>query len=995
MRVLTLELEGFGPYLAQQSVDFEAFEADGLFVITGRTGAGKSTILDAICFALYGSVPRYEGGEKTLRSHFCSEHDPTWVRLVFEVGGERYRIWRSPDYERAKKRGEGTTTKQAEAELHVWRSGDWEPLEVKPREVGHRIGEIMQLSADQFLQVILLAQGRFSEFLQAGTRERLDVLRSLFGTQRFGALEGHVRELAKEAGRGVEASDAALSGLIARVADLAGQEMPDAVGRDAWLDEVVAELARASAAADVARAEAAKAGEDSAKMLMDAEAAAERAAKIASARSTVATLESRAQAHTDDVERLALARRAVPVSAPLAAVERATTQRRSAQTSLEATLAQGQSSPAAGVAARGGELADADAPSLRGRSAELSAERGALEGALALEQSLPRLESEFEEAASVLEKARSTRAATEESLASLPEQVTALQGRRGEAAALAVRADDLAQAVERARRSVEAHSRAAGLTAALTAAQQTELAASEARRAAVEAHAVLLRRRLASEGARIAAELTDGEPCPVCGATEHPHPAQPSDEHVSDAEVDAADVVASAAIRDYDAAAAARAEAHTALEVARHEAGDGTPEDAAGALARAEASAAEAQEASLSLAQIDDELRALASRETTLKGALAEQSKAVDAASTEATKAEQRLADALRTVADKRGDGESVADVAASLDLAVALLDSLATAHEDLAEARAAAAEAEATLASALAEAGFESAATARDAALPTDELEALAKAVADHERDLAAARAVLGSLASGADDAPEEAPAGLAPLRLAATEAKAAHEQAIRLATQAADRVESARALADEHASRAAASATARERRNLVESLANTLEGKEPNDRRMRLESFVLAAKLEQIVAAANARLTTMSSGQYTLEYDDGAQFRGAQSGLDLRIADAHTGRSRSTRSLSGGETFLASLALALGLAETVTAEAGGIRLDTLFIDEGFGSLDGDTLEIAMSTLDDLRSGGRTIGLISHVEAMKEAIPAKLEVSKRADGSSTVAVSR
>jgi len=157
-----------------------------------------------------------------------------------------------------------------------------------------------------------------------------------------------------------------------------------------------------------------------------------------------------------------------------------------------------------------------------------------------------------------------------------------------------------------------------------------------------------------------------------------------------------------------------------------------------------------------------------------------------------------------------------------------------------------------------------------------------------------------------------------------------------------------------------------------------------------MRLESFVLAAKLESIVAAANARLVTMSSNQYRLEYDDGRQHRNVETGLGLRVFDTHTGRSRSTRSLSGGETFLASLALALGLAETVTAEAGGIQLNTLFIDEGFGSLDGDTLEVAMATLDNLRTGGRTIGLISHVEAMKEAIPAKLEVTKEQDGSSS-----
>jgi DNA repair protein SbcC/Rad50 len=153
-----------------------------------------------------------------------------------------------------------------------------------------------------------------------------------------------------------------------------------------------------------------------------------------------------------------------------------------------------------------------------------------------------------------------------------------------------------------------------------------------------------------------------------------------------------------------------------------------------------------------------------------------------------------------------------------------------------------------------------------------------------------------------------------------------------------------------------------------------------------MRLESFVLAAELEEIVAAANARLAQMSGGRYLLEHSDERAARGAQSGLGLAILDQHTGVARPTQSLSGGETFLASLALALGLAEVVTGRAGGITLDTLFIDEGFGSLDSETLEIAMDTLDALRAGGRTIGLISHVEAMREQIPARLQVDV-ADG--------
>jgi exonuclease SbcC len=158
-----------------------------------------------------------------------------------------------------------------------------------------------------------------------------------------------------------------------------------------------------------------------------------------------------------------------------------------------------------------------------------------------------------------------------------------------------------------------------------------------------------------------------------------------------------------------------------------------------------------------------------------------------------------------------------------------------------------------------------------------------------------------------------------------------------------------------------------------------------------MTLESFVLAAELEEIVEAANLRLDDMSGGRYRLQHTDARAARNAASGLGLEIMDAHTGYARSAQSLSGGETFLASLALALGLAEVVTARAGGVTLDTLFIDEGFGSLDDDTLELAMRTLDELRQGGRTVGLISHVAAMKEQLPAQLIVESTPQGPSVI----
>jgi exonuclease SbcC len=175
------------------------------------------------------------------------------------------------------------------------------------------------------------------------------------------------------------------------------------------------------------------------------------------------------------------------------------------------------------------------------------------------------------------------------------------------------------------------------------------------------------------------------------------------------------------------------------------------------------------------------------------------------------------------------------------------------------------------------------------------------------------------------------------------------------------------------------------------VARLADTVAGRAPNTRRMALETFVLAAELEEIVDAANLRLDHMSAGRYRLQHTDALAARGAASGLGLEVMDAFTGQCRPPQSLSGGETFLASLALALGLAEVVTARAGGIRLDTLFIDEGFGSLDDETLDLAMRTLDELRQGGRTVGVISHVGSMKDQLPAQVRVTATPRGPSII----
>ncbi|WP_062287410.1 AAA family ATPase [Demequina phytophila] len=977
MRAISLTLEGFGPYLARQEVDFTAFDADRLFVITGKTGAGKSTILDAITFALYGDVPRYDGTRSTARSHFCTPADPTEVTLVFEVGTARYRVTRSPEFERPAKRGGGTTTEKPAAKLWRWDGGDWEPLAMAPREVGHEVGAIMQLTSDQFLQVILLAQGRFAEFLQSGTDSRLKLLRSLFGTQRFEDLTASLRDLARRRFRAIEAADAELEVIAGNAATVAGIEPPSG-DRDAWLATVDDALVAAAAELAEASAKAGTAAGAAREALAEARRVEAERARLATARARVAELEAGSAAHAESVARRDLARRAVPVAGPLASAARSATALAAAGESRDAALAH---TPA---------LATLTLAGLRARAAELATERGSLTAALEAEVSLPELESAAVAARSALDAAVAARDAGQAALDALPERERELRERREPLAAAAARTEDLEAAVVRAESVVAAHTRLASLETALETAALREAEASGVRAAAVRAHDSLVQRRLRSQAAHLATKLVDGEPCAVCGATSHPAPATPTDEHVTDEEVDAADAAAKSASAAFERAQVVASDARTAAQVARSEAGDGTPEEAGEALEAARTAAAAATAATSELAAIDAELAALDGEAVSLRESLAARATALETAQSTATQADAALEAARASSLVGRGSHDSVAERAAALDAERVAVDVLARATEAVEEARRADADARDAVAKALAEAEFDDADSAIAAALPAAELAALEARITGYEADLAGARAVVAELAAA--DLPEES-ADLTALEASSTEAEGAAKEAARAHADAASRATQFAALAGRYREKASSTVEARDRHAVVETLAATLEGNPPNERRMRLESFVLAARLEEIVAAANARLGVMSNGQYLLEYDDSAQYRNKQTGLELRVADAHTGISRSTRSLSGGETFLASLALALGLAETVTAAAGGIQLDTIFIDEGFGSLDGDTLEIAMSTLDDLRDSGRTVGLISHVETMKEAIPAKLEVTKAADGSSRVAV--
>ncbi|MBN9173946.1 MAG: SMC family ATPase, partial [Microbacterium sp.] len=416
MRLHRLELEGFGPFRERQVVDFDAFAGDGIFLIAGRTGAGKSSILDGVCFALYGGVPRYDGGEKRLRSDHCDPEDRTEVVLDFALGDARWRLTRAPEYERPKRRGGGFTTEGARAQLDEFVEGEWVGRASGPREVGLALDDVLGLTQQQFLQVILLAQNRFARFLLARNDERQALLRTLFGTRTYedyqDALDARrkaaeaavasemsaVELLLDEAERLVAAGDAlgpadeesgdaeasSRSGEEDVPAEPAPTSAPmgiteriDAVARAAGLARARADAL--AAARDAAEAERAAAEGSHAALL----ALHERVMKRGRARAAVTALEADAPAVEADRVALRRAEDAEALRASLEAADRAAAALIAAQAAEQAARA--------GWAAVGGDV-DAGADELRSTADELTGDLAVWSVAAERERTLTELD---------------------------------------------------------------------------------------------------------------------------------------------------------------------------------------------------------------------------------------------------------------------------------------------------------------------------------------------------------------------------------------------------------------------------------------------------------------------------------------------------------------------------------------------------------------------------------------------------------------------------
>lgn len=1004
MRLHRLEIEGFGPFLRRQTIDFDAFADDGVFLIGGRTGAGKSSILDAVCFGLYGNVPRYEGGEKRLRSDHCEPADPTEVAVEFSTVAGRFRVTRSPEYQRPAKRGGGLTKQASSVALEELVGGAWIGRAAREVDVAHALDEILQLNLQQFLQVILLAQGRFARFLLADSRERQSLLRRLFGTGRFEDYQARFDERRRASEQALGAGRAAV---LARIEDaeqlVADHELggADAVAQGgeaqgASVEGRLEALRRAGARADY-RAEQRRQERDIAETAHRAATAAlvvareERQAQIERdrARSALAALDAEAPRIDADRRTLEQARTAEALRHVLDAAERAAASAEAAEAqAADAAVAWKAASAEDAETPDGSGAPDgSEAPALRDWAAALTRASGAWQQAADAEARLGALQEAVIAAQGDAEAVAAARAAREDERAALPAALEALTAERDDLRRSADRLTERDAAVVLATARLTAAREAAALTEERTAVVQT---VADRERDAAEAFARaadLRRRREAGMAGELAAALVPGEACSVCGSTEHPSPAALADPVSADDVAEATEARERAAER-VRAATAALAARDAALAAATARAYGRTVDEAQAELTAASEERAASAAAGASAADVEQRLAALRAQDDVLEAEIGGLAARQAETRERLALARQSLAAAEETVASARGGFETVAERLEHASVRIVAALALATSLEERDARAETSAAARAERDEALAASPFDDSSAARAALRSPADQAALEERIAIHAAERTKERAILLELELRT--LPDE-PIDLAPHETAEAAARTAWTGAV----DAAGRADAIAAQLGSLLATATAAhthgAAAAEEHEILQQLADTLAGRGANAYRMNLETFVLAAELEEIVASANLRLADMSSGRYRLQHSDARAARGAASGLGIVVFDAFTGQTRPAQSLSGGETFLGSLALALGLAEVVTARAGGIQLDTLFIDEGFGSLDGETLDVAMRTLDELRAGGRTVGVISHVEAMQEQIPAQITVRTTPDGPSVI----
>jgi len=1006
VRPLRMTMRAFGPYADTVELDFRDLADRSLFLIHGPTGAGKTSILDAMCFALFGEAAGTDRKGKESRSHFADPSVVTEVVLEFALGPAHWRVTRTAEHARPG----GVTMRPAQASLErIADDGTAELRASKVRDVDAEVVRLLGFMVDQFRQVVLLPQGEFRRLLVSDSKSRAEILETLFGAELYRRIEAEL----KKAGAALERE---VNDERMRIETLLGgcdaESVEALAGRGAEQESRRVEL---EALTQVLRAQAGSVEKE----LAEAEKAAALLKDHAAAAADVERLERDAPSWARRRDELAAARRAQGLEAlaerqanASATHEREKSRHAGAVAALSRALAKKEATAAALAVEEARAAEREEAETLRRR---LEAASDAAARLARLTAAIAAAETRLADAVGAISLngrdisyAEGRVDAADKELAPLRPLVAELERRRGavaEARRILAAADELATTRSfLLRQSVEVGGARQRQSEAETLVARSQAAESD-----------LLRRWSEGQAALLSRELRDGEACPVCGSTEHPKPAASTDEVPSQADVDAARAAIAKARFEVDARRR-DVEAEKAKEdalrskVSQLEGSLGTQAqwtlpDAAAALARAEADLVEAGKAHARIFELEQErgkhVQAIAEATTDRDAARArmvevEKQLAADrAAAVEIGRAipgdlapgglASRLAEAAKRSSALLASFDAAKDAAAAAAAELGAAEGAVKLTEvDLGKAASIAAEAASAWNDALAQAGFATSDEFGSARRSGAAIDALEAELRRFDEALASARARAERTSSLV--------AGLAMPDLEGARARAVAARA-ELETALAEHSRVQEALATTRRTLAALGDSASriedaERRyRAVGRVAAVASGSNPAG--ISFARFVLASLLDDVLDAATERLIRMSQGRFALTRAGERRDRRRGGGLDLEVFDAHTGVARPAATLSGGESFLASLSLALGLADVVQSHTGGIRLETMFIDEGFGTLDPEALDLAMRALEDLQAGGRLVGIISHVPELKERIGARLEVIPGRRGSS------
>lgn len=1015
MRIHRLEIQAFGPFAERQSIDFDALTEQGLFLLNGPTGAGKSSVLDAICYALYGVVPGDRQNAKRLRSDHAPATLVPEVVCEFSAGSRRLEVTRSPAWQRPAKRGSGTTSEQARTLLRERLGGEWVTRSTRNEEAGAELQALLGMSREQFTRVVMLPQGEFAAFLRSNATSRAELLQRLFATDRFATVEHLLVDHAAAAAARRQRAEDELDAVLTRAREevqrhgitldehAGGTDDPDGDRRavpqtPAWPDlghlqhrlEDAAVQARERAGAlkslQVAAGEKRTCLESERRIRTGyrrllAEAEANRNALLESTR-----LRGALEKH----------RRAQILEGALLARDQAADEVRFREGALQSAIA-----ALAADRATAGEVPEVDGSVPDGQSMVFEcAHRRVREklaearAALPQEQELADLLARIDQGQRRLNDHRSdaARCTAERELAAV------------EILEVSAELEAAEEAVREAGRLAAECTEAREQLSLIVQAEEAEQSLGRLEKLHQDHHGRFLEakeewlRKLQIRLSQAAAELADGlcagEPCPVCGSGEHPAPAsvetgalmtREEEEHARGRQDSAEQLLRQTAeARDAAAITAAGLRARSG-DLDAGQLGK-TLETLQTKFVEVERAARTAPGVAERKARLDTELTRLESRRTELLQSQAEESSLLTVLQ------EQAASLALRVEAARSGY-RSVSEQVAALARVEDRLGAVCSLLTQLNNVRSSLVKADAALHIRLAESDFESSGTAREALLSEAQVQDAERLIREaentaHRIELDLQREENMS-AAALERADKPVPADTEILEAARSEEDAAaalgravlevgllEQSVVQLATYA-DR---ARVLTERLE-------PLRRAHELARAVADTARGNGENLYKMSLATYVLAARLEQVAEAATERLQHMSDGRYSLVHSD-AKFGNRKSGLGLDVIDSWTGIRRETATLSGGESFMAALALALGLADVVQQESGGLDIETLFVDEGFGSLDEQSLEQVMDALENLRDGGRVVGLVSHVPELKQRIPAQLHVTKGRSGS-------